>query len=126
VNQEGAALLYHLAVKDEWDDAVGRGAAYERSTLGRSLDSEGFIHCSFASQVQQTADAFFRDRDDVVLLTIDPSRVDSDIRVEAVGGADERFPHIYGPLSLDSVMRTDEVPMGDDGRLLVAVFLDAH
>jgi glutathione S-transferase len=115
--------LYHLAVSDEWLDAVTHGAPYRRSTLGRSLEYEGFIHCSFANQVQRIADAVFRGRDDVVLLTIDPSRVEADIRVEAVDGAEECFPHIYGPLPLDAVTRTDGVPVGEDGALLVEEFL---
>ena len=51
-------------------------------------------------------------------MTIYPSRVDADIRVEAVDGADEGFPHIYGPLPLDAVTHTNEIPMGEDGRLL--------
>ena len=114
------ARLYHLAVREEWDDAVTRGAPYERSTVGRSLADEGFIHCSFANQVQRTADAYYRGRDDVILLTIDPARVPAEIRVE---GSDERFPHIYGPLPLDAVTHTDEVPVGDDGRLIVEAFL---
>jgi uncharacterized protein (DUF952 family) len=70
-------------------------------------------------------DTLFRGRDDVVLLTIDPTRVDAEIRVEAVGSGDEVFPHIYGPLPLDAVAHTHDVPVGDDGRLLVEALLDA-
>jgi uncharacterized protein (DUF952 family) len=117
--------IYHLAVRDEWHDAMVRGAPYQRSTLARSLESEGFIHCSFASQVRMIADALFRGRDDIVLLTIDPIRVEAEIRVEDLDGGDEGFPHIYGPLPLGAVTRTNEVPVGDDGGLLVDAFLEA-
>jgi uncharacterized protein (DUF952 family) len=117
--------IYHLALRDEWDEATMRGAPYERSTLGRSLESEGFIHCSFASQVQGIANTVFRNRDDVILLTIDTARVDADIRVEAVGDVSESYPHVYGPLALDTVIRTAEVPRGEDGRLLVEALLDS-
>ena len=64
--------IYHLALRNEWEEAVERNGPYRRSTLGRSLDDEGFIHCSFAHQVEMIADLVFRGRD-VVLLTIDPS-----------------------------------------------------
>ena len=65
--------IFHLALVDEWRAAESTGD-YRRSTLEESLDEVGFIHCSFATQVQATADRYYRGRRDVVLLTIDPSR----------------------------------------------------
>jgi uncharacterized protein (DUF952 family) len=35
--------LYHLAVAGDWDPAR---AEYRGSTLGRTLEEEGFVHCS--------------------------------------------------------------------------------
>jgi uncharacterized protein (DUF952 family) len=67
--------------------------------VDRSLEEEGFIHCSFADQVADTARRFYAGRDDVLLLTIDPDSVPSEVKVE--GG----FPHIYGPLPRDAVIR---------------------
>lgn len=115
-----AVPIYHLALRDEWDDAVASGA-YRRSTLGRSLDDEGFIHCSFAEQVQLIADLVYRGRDDVVLLEIDPDRVSAEIRVEQVGGAPQAFPHIYGPLPADAVTRVRALECRSDGALDVAL-----
>lgn len=90
--------LYHLALQDEWLAAVDAGGPYRRSTLGRSLDDEGFIHCSYADQVASTAAGFYAGRDDVLVLTVDPSRLEVEVRVE--GG----FPHVYGPIPLDAVV----------------------
>jgi len=108
--------LFHLALRDDWQAASANGGAYERSTIGRSLLDEGFIHCSFADQVQATADRYYGGRDDVVLLTIDRARLAAPVRVEAVPGG-ERFPHLYGPLPVDAVSRVVPVPIGSDGRL---------
>jgi glutathione S-transferase len=102
--------IYHLALEDEWR-AAERAGDYRRSTLEESLDDVGFIHCSFATQVQQTADRFYRGRRDVVLLTIDTSRLQAEVEVENL------FPHIYGPLPVDAVIRVDAVPVDADGRL---------
>ena len=96
--------IYHLALRDEWHEAVERNEPYRRSTLGRSLDDEGFIHCSFAHQVEMIADLVYRGRD-VVLLSIDPSRVQAEVRVENLEGGEDLFPHIYGALPLDAVVR---------------------
>lgn len=97
--------LWHLALPAEWDAAVAAGA-YERSTRGRSLAEEGFIHTSLAHQVRGTAELFYADLDELVLLRIDPAKVPAEIKVE--GG----FPHIYGPLPVDAV--TEAVPVRRD------------
>jgi len=115
--------LYHLALAPEWERACAAGA-YDRSTVDRSLAEEGFIHCSFAEQVQATADRYYRGRDDVVLLRIDPARVDVEVRVEQAPSTGEAYPHLYGPLRTDAVVSASPVPVGADGRLDLGGVLD--
>lgn len=103
----GDEPLFHLALEREWRDAVGAGGPYERSTIGRSLAEEGFIHCSTRAQLPATAERFYGGRDDVVVLTIDRRRVPSEIRVEDLGGSGEAFPHVYGPIPLDAVVAVE-------------------
>jgi glutathione S-transferase len=113
--------LFHLALADEWEAARRGGQAYRRSTVGVSLEEQGFVHCSFRGQVQPTADRFYAGRDDVVLLVVDPRRLTSPVRVEPVAGpGSERFPHVYGPIDLDAVVDSAAVPVGPDGRLDIA------
>jgi uncharacterized protein (DUF952 family) len=107
---DGAELIFHLALDDEWEDACSAGGPYRRSTLGLSLEEQGFIHLSFGHQVQTVADTFFAGRDDVVLLFVDPRRLTAEVKIEALPGADEGFPHLYGPLDLDAVVATYAVP----------------
>jgi pimeloyl-ACP methyl ester carboxylesterase/uncharacterized protein (DUF952 family) len=114
-----AAPVYHLALRGDWEAAVAAGAPYRRSTIGASLEEVGFIHCSLAEQVQATADRFYRGRDDVVLLRIDPSRVGSTVRLENLDGGDELFPHLYGPVPLSAVTEVVPVPPDGEGRLQV-------
>ncbi len=90
--------IFHLAVRDEWEASVEADQPYRRSTIDRSLDEEGFIHCSVAEQVEQTAATYYAGRDDVLLLTIDIDALDAEVKVE--GG----FPHIYGELPLAAVV----------------------
>jgi len=91
------APLYHLALAEDWATA-GRRGRYTASTRDRTLEEEGFVHCSFADQVEATAQAFYADIDDVVLLQIDPALLQSEVVVE--GG----FPHVYGPIELEAVV----------------------
>jgi len=58
-----------------------------------------------------------------VLLEIDASRVQAEVRVENLEGGEQLFPHIYGPLHVDAVRYTKVVPVGADGRLLIGSVL---
>jgi uncharacterized protein (DUF952 family) len=117
VNDELPPRIYHLALRTEWQEAIEAGRPYSRSTLGKSLDEVGFIHCSLPAQVQAIADLVYAGRDDVVLVTIDPSRLSCTVRLENPVGGRERFPHIYGELDPDAVIAVDAVPLGPDGRI---------
>lgn len=107
--------IYHLAVEAEWFEAIESGRPYSRSTLGKSLADEGFIHCSLASQVGTIADVVYRGRSDVMLLVIEPSLVPVEVRMENTEGGDDLFPHIYGELPLAAVVRAESVIPKDDG-----------
>lgn len=99
--------VFHLAEAEHWEAARESGR-YERSSLGVSLAEEGFIHLSTAAQWPGVLDRYYRDHDgDLVLLTIDPALVESEIRWETGGSAaDELFPHLYGPLPVGAVTAT--------------------
>jgi len=99
--------IFHVTRADDWRAAQARGT-YRNSTRDRTLEDEGFIHCSYAHQVGHVVATYFRNVDGLLVLVIDPQRVNSEIRVESAGG-EERFPHIYGPLNLDAVIETREV-----------------
>lgn len=107
--------IYHLAIAADWDEAVTAGRGYSMSTLGVTLAEQGFIHCSFADQVQRIADLVYRGRTDVLLLTVDPGLVTVPIRVDKVG--EDAFPHLYGALDLAAVRAVRALRAGADGRL---------
>jgi glutathione S-transferase len=101
--------IFHIATVDDWQ-AAQRSGDYRVSTLGRSLAEEGFIHASRRDQVGGVRSAFYADPGlRLVLLEIDPSRLDVELRLEVPPGADEAFPHVYGPLRLDAVVEVREL-----------------
>lgn len=103
------AMIYHLAYKNDWDQAQADGA-YRQSTKGRTLDQQGFIHaCAKPAQVDQVANAFYRGDSDLLVLVIDEAKVRSEVRRDPVPGFDTPLPHIYGPLNPDAVI--DAVPL---------------
>lgn len=113
--------LHHLALADDWAGAVLAGE-YTRSTIGRSLAEEGFIHMSRGRQVRATADRFYRGRTDVVLLTVDPDRLGAAVVDEAVG--DDRFPHLYGPMPVSAVIDVRPLACRHDGTLALPAGLE--
>jgi uncharacterized protein (DUF952 family)/protein associated with RNAse G/E len=90
--------IYHITTEEAWRAA--REAGVYRAS---SLDTEGFIHCSTASQVPATAARYFADAGDAVVLSIDVSLLRSEVRCEDTSGHGESFPHVYGPLDLVAV-----------------------
>jgi uncharacterized protein (DUF952 family) len=104
--------LYHIATAPDWDRARQEGD-YRTSTRGRTLSEEGFIHASTAAQVLPVANAvYLNEQQDLVLLVLDTSRIAAEIRREPVPGWADPFPHIYGPLNVDAVIRA--VPLERD------------
>lgn len=107
--------LVHLALPDDWTAARASGE-YRTSTRGRTLDEEGFVHCSFSDQFVGVANRFYPDVPEIVILRVDPELLDAEVRVEpaAEGGA-ELFPHVYGPIPTTAVVATTWWERGDDG-----------
>jgi uncharacterized protein (DUF952 family) len=110
-------LILHLASNDAWLAAV------KVSVYGAdSLSTEGFIHCSQASQIVDVANTFYRGQQGLVLLVIDPSMLKSELKweppaepVPAHARAGELFPHIYGPLNLEAVIKVIAFEPGASG-----------
>jgi glutathione S-transferase len=98
-------VIYHAALPEDWEAALVAGT-YEVSTRGMTLAAVGFIHAAYAGQVEGVANRYYGDLDELVLLGIDRDALDSPVIDESPTGdpADERFPHIYGPVPVDAVV----------------------
>jgi uncharacterized protein (DUF952 family) len=102
--------IYHLAEPEHWA-AVPSGGTYTRSTRGRTMEQEGFIHCSTLEQWPGVRRKFFADVDGpLLLLEIDEDRLPQP-PVWEVGEpvTRERFPHLYQPLPVDAVVAVTEL-----------------
>jgi release factor glutamine methyltransferase len=100
--------LIHLCLEEEWQAAQDQGIF-----KSKSLEHEGFIHCSQPHQILQVANRFYLGIPGLVLLWVDPQKITSDIRWEAADGV--LFPHIYGPINLDAVFSVTDLNPDDDG-----------
>jgi uncharacterized protein (DUF952 family) len=102
--------VYHLVRRSVWDASADDYRA-------DSLAAEGFIHCSFADQVARSANRFYADADDLLVLHLDADRLTSPLRVEAAGSG-ELFPHVHGPINRSAVVAVRPLERGPDGQWL--------
>jgi uncharacterized protein (DUF952 family) len=97
--------ILHLALATDWAAAADTGE-YRVSTLGRTLEEEGFIHaCADPDQLRGVADRFYTAvTAPLVVLTIDDKLLTCPVLFEVPPGLEEEFPHIYGPLPVEAVV----------------------
>jgi uncharacterized protein (DUF952 family) len=101
--------LFHVALRRDWEGAQEAGE-YRVSTLGRSLDEEGFLHASYAHQWQGVRDAYYAGvTEPLVLLEVDPALLEVPVVEEVPDGGAEAFPHLYGPLPVAAVVAVREL-----------------
>lgn len=101
--------ILHITARQDWEKAKSTGI-YRAD----SLETEGFIHCSSAAQVVKTANLWFKNQTDLLLLFINSEKVESEIRYDIVR-KNEAFPHIYGALNTDAVFKVIEFNRGENG-----------
>lgn len=111
--------LYHIAPAADVERAA-RSGTYAPS----SLATEGFVHCSYAQQLGATAERLFRGQSNLLLLEIDPSRLDVAVIAERPADADEAFPHVYGPLPMSAVLAIRELRCRADGSFDMPCIVD--
>lgn len=100
-------MIFHITTQGEWAAGLAQGAY-----VALSFATEGFIHSSLLRQVAGVHHRFFAGQTDLVVLVIDPSRLNAELRYDPV--AQDHFPHIYGPINPSAVVRVVTVPPGAD------------
>jgi uncharacterized protein (DUF952 family) len=109
--------IVHITSRQAWMEAIIAG-----QYSAPSLKSEGFIHCSTIPQALPVAELYYKGQSGLVLLVIDPRRLDSDLKWEPPSEgtpppgvrAGESFPHIYGPINLDAIVQASDFETGVD------------
>ena len=102
-------MIYHICAKSRWEDGKANGAS-EADTL----ESEGFMHASTVNQVVNVANAVFTGQTDLVFLVIDVAKLTSDLKYETASNGED-YPHLYGTLDPEAVIREMDYAAGKDG-----------
>lgn len=92
-------IIIHCLKQSTWDQYKDKTHYGEQS-----LQRCGFIHCSEVLTYAQVAPNFKDEVQPLVLLVIDPARVQPEIKWEDLDGTGTAYPHIYGLLNTDAVV----------------------
>lgn len=100
--------IFHIAKLAQWEKAKECGSYYW-STRRVTYEVQGFVHCAFGQQLTAVRERGYRDLtdDELVVLRIDPSAASAPVIVED-DDTGERFPHLYGELTVADVV--EELP----------------
>jgi uncharacterized protein (DUF952 family) len=94
-------IVYHIVLPEAW--RAFTGDLYRAA----SLETEGFIHCSFAEQLETVIGRYYSDADTIIVLEIDTDKLMSRL-VNEPSTNREIYPHIYGPINRAAIVSAVE------------------
>lgn len=103
-------IVYKIVDESDWR-AAQRSGFYRGSTDDQR---DGYIHLSFAEQVEGTAARHFRNRSGLLLIAFVAEKLGDALRLEqSRGGA--LFPHLYADLATANALWEHHMIVGEDG-----------
>ena len=99
-------MIFHVCTKESWENAQEQGFYQADSLL-----IEGFIHCSTIQQVPGVLTRYYKDVPNLMLLHIEESKLTAPLKYELAPSVNEEFPHIFGQLNLDAVIKVETITL---------------
>lgn len=91
------------------------------SFAGAPVDlADGYIHLSTAEQLTETVDKHFAGQSDLHVAAVDLGAFGESLRWEEARGG-KLFPHLYGPLPLETVVAYGPLERDEEGRVKLPV-----
>jgi uncharacterized protein (DUF952 family) len=82
--------------------------------------ADGYIHLSTAAQLTETVDRHFAGQADLHIAAVDLGSFGGSLKWEESRGG-QLFPHLYGPLLLETVIAYGPLDRDDDGKVKLPV-----
>ena len=82
--------------------------------------ADGFIHLSTADQLTETVDKHFAGQSDLHVAAVDLASFGAALKWEPSRGG-QLFPHLYGPLLLETVIAYGPLARDDAGKVKLPV-----
>jgi len=97
-------IVYHIVLPEDW--AAFTGDLYRAA----SLETEGFIHCSFADQLDSVIERYYSNATSIFVLEVETDRLISRM-IKEPSTKNEIYPHIYGPINRGAIISAIERPV---------------
>ncbi|MCT4562792.1 MAG: DUF952 domain-containing protein [Maledivibacter sp.] len=97
-------MIIYTATCKEWDEIKK-----QTEFTSDDFSIEGFIHCSYPKQTVRVLNKHFKDEEKVILLCIDPRLLKSKWKSEDLKGNGEEFPHVYGNINIDAIVKVLDI-----------------
>ena len=107
-------IILHCMREKTWEK-VKNNDSYGK----KYIDKEGFIHCSSIEHFWRVAPNFKDIKEPLVLLCIDTQKVNAEIKWEDGDNSGREYPHIYGELNLDSVVKVLPFLKNEEGNFIL-------
>lgn len=100
-------LIFKIFRASEWNALQTQG-----TTTGAPVDvADGFIHFSGADTVAKTAELYFADMHDLILVAVEADGLDELKWETSRGGV--AFPHLFREMTMDDVVWHKPLPIVD-------------
>lgn len=93
-------IIVHLINQGEWESSRG-----EPSLFSTSISQFGFVHCCLPEQVSMVLEKWFTQQDNVIAVEINSDLLDVPLVFENLEGGEEQFPHIYGLVKQNAIVK---------------------
>jgi uncharacterized protein (DUF952 family) len=114
-------MILHISTREQWAEGLAKGVYRTRS-----LQEEGFIHCSKPEQILRSANEYYFGQRGLLLLCISVENLISPLIFEDSYNKGEKFPHIYGSLNLEAVLDVHPFSAAEDGSFTMPAELSRH
>ena len=110
------AVAYKVLTADQLT-ALERDGSF----AGAPVDlTDGYIHMSTADQLAETLDNHFAGQSDLQIVAVDIEALGGVVKWEPSRGG-QLFPHIYGKLTLETVLAYGPLERHEDGTIKLPV-----
>lgn len=94
-------IILHAAKETDYEKSLKSGYYGDFS-----IKKDGFIRCSTAEEMLNVANDNLKNIDEpLIVLFIDTEKLESEVKWEKRGKNGILFPHVYGLINLDSVIK---------------------
>jgi uncharacterized protein (DUF952 family) len=96
-------MIYHVTSRQDWHSQKANS-----QFIPEDYHREGFIHCCTPEQLPGVLERYFKGKSQLIMLHVDESLLDAKLIYETSTN-DEKFPHVYGGINRDAIVKVVEI-----------------